>query len=116
MKFQEYLSEAYGGAYWLSPRNELIPVGDNHISMVISNPEKFGMKKDYVKALKEIETFQGICKDRENPYFSWAIYLTGEVYWEKDEKDKAKPFYQRMIEEFPGTQLATMAAEKLKEK
>jgi hypothetical protein len=53
MKIQEkiikYLSEAYGGAYWLSPKNELIPVGDNHISMVISNPEKFGIKKDYVK-------------------------------------------------------------------
>jgi hypothetical protein len=33
----------------LSPKNELIPVGDNHISMVISHPEKFKVTKDYVK-------------------------------------------------------------------
>lgn len=54
MKIQEkitrYISEAYGAAYWLSPNNKLIPVGDNHISIVISNPEKFGLKRNYIES------------------------------------------------------------------
>jgi hypothetical protein len=50
MKFQEYISEAAGAgaAYWLSPKNELISVKDNHISLVITNPEKFSLSKKYI--------------------------------------------------------------------
>jgi hypothetical protein len=35
-------------AYWITPKNEVIPVGQTHIEMIVTNPEKFGLTKDYI--------------------------------------------------------------------
>ncbi len=36
-------------AYWISPDNYVIPVGQTHIELIISNPEKFGLTPAYIK-------------------------------------------------------------------
>ena len=37
-------------AYWISPRGVIYPVGDNHISSVISSPETFGLTREQIDA------------------------------------------------------------------
>jgi len=38
-------------AYWISPKNEIVNVPTNHIDVVISNPETFGMTKDEIEVV-----------------------------------------------------------------
>lgn len=38
-------------AYWISPKGAIIEVDGKHISMVISNPKKFGLSKESIKAI-----------------------------------------------------------------
>lgn len=53
MKFKEYsqLKEIIGTvAMWISPRGEILAKQNtNHIAMVIENPQKFGLTKEYVE-------------------------------------------------------------------
>jgi len=37
-------------AYWLSPYGKAIPVDERHITLVITDPEKFGLDADYIKS------------------------------------------------------------------
>ena len=36
-------------AYWISPSGDIIPVPRNHIDMVVGNPEKFRLTKEFIK-------------------------------------------------------------------
>lgn len=72
------------------------------------------MKKDYDKAFRELETFQKI-SDSSNPYYGWAMYLKGEIYLEKGDRENAKKMFEKVIENFPQSQISDMANQKLKE-
>jgi hypothetical protein len=39
------------GAYWISPKGEIIDVPNLHIDVVIQNPEKFGITKDIIQQI-----------------------------------------------------------------
>ena len=41
----------FSPAYWISPDNFVIPLPDTHIELIITNPEKFGISKDYVSKI-----------------------------------------------------------------
>jgi len=73
------------------------------------------LKKDYEKAMKEIETFLKISSSIDNPYYGWAVYLKGEIYLDEGEKEKARETFEKVMETFSATQIANMAKEKLKE-
>jgi len=73
------------------------------------------LKKDYEKAMREIETFLKISSSTDNPYYGWAVYLKGEIYLDKGEKEKAREIFEKVMESFSTTQIANMAKEKLKE-
>ncbi|HQL65530.1 MAG TPA: tetratricopeptide repeat protein, partial [bacterium] len=73
------------------------------------------LKKDYEKAMKEIETFLKISSSIDNPYYGWAVYLKGEIYLDEGEKEKAREIFEKVMETFSATQIANMAKEKLKE-
>jgi len=73
------------------------------------------LKKDYEKSMKELETFLKICSSTDNPYYGWAVYLKGEIYLNKGEKEKARECFQKVAEDFPTTQIAKIANEKLME-
>jgi len=36
-------------AYWISPKGEIIDVKQNHINVIISNPEKFGFNIEFIE-------------------------------------------------------------------
>lgn len=40
-------------AYWISPDYELIPVPVHHANVVIENPDKFGLTREYIEKLYE---------------------------------------------------------------
>ena len=40
-------------AYWLSPKGEIMPVDMRHILLIASNPERFGLSKEYIESIKE---------------------------------------------------------------
>jgi tetratricopeptide (TPR) repeat protein len=72
------------------------------------------IKKDHKKALRELETFRGICRDIEtNPYYGWGLYLMGEAYEGIGDKTKASDAYTEVIEKFPGSQLYELAVKKI---
>jgi tetratricopeptide (TPR) repeat protein len=74
----------------------------------------FIVKKDYKKALRELEIFTGIFRDKEtNPYFGWALYLIGESWEGIGDKKKASDFYKMVMEKYPGSQLYELSAKKL---
>ena len=60
MKFKEYIGESIPpnmvmeagqvAAFFISPRGELISTGaKTHIDMIINNPEKFGLTKQFIE-------------------------------------------------------------------
>ena len=52
MRYKNYVTEiANTVAYWISPKGEVLPVGTNHIDIVIKNPEKFGYTMEKIQAL-----------------------------------------------------------------
>ena len=77
----------------------------------------FIIKKDYKKALNELEIFMKICENvKDNPYYGWALYLTGESYEGLGDRGKAGDFYRRTAEEYPGSILYDLASAKLLKK
>lgn len=47
----------FNAAYWISPKGEIIPVsgtaGSNHITVVTTKPELFGVTEEYLKGVYE---------------------------------------------------------------
>lgn len=51
MKFRDYINEAsIVGAFFISPRGEIF-YAHNHIDMIIKNPRKFGLTKEYIESI-----------------------------------------------------------------
>ncbi len=75
------------------------------------------IRKDYRQAIRELEIFTKICKNvKDNLYYGWALYLTGESYEDLGDKTKAEEFYRKTAEQYPGSQLYDLAAAKLPKK
>lgn len=54
MKLREYMTESLKTvAIWISPKGEITAGLNNHISMIIKNPETFGMDFDYIKKIHD---------------------------------------------------------------
>jgi hypothetical protein len=54
MNIREYLlMDSIQGAFWISPRGEIISSGINHIDTVISNSNKFGFTEDEIRKTYE---------------------------------------------------------------
>lgn len=54
MRLQKYISEGKSSktsAFWISPSGDVIGSVGSHISMVISNPEKFGLEISDIKRI-----------------------------------------------------------------
>lgn len=53
-KFKEHLKESTKTfAFWITPKGEIIGSMRSHISMVVSDPSKFGLTRDYIREIYE---------------------------------------------------------------
>jgi hypothetical protein len=48
MRLQNYLTEAFNMAFFISPRGEIVGTPQTHIQQVITKPEKFGFNDDII--------------------------------------------------------------------
>ena len=71
------------------------------------------ISREYEKGMRELETFTRICDDKDNQYLTWVVFLKAQIYENLGEKDKAAAFYGKVIDEFPGSSLSRVAAEKI---
>ena len=73
------------------------------------------LRKDYKKALGELEVFMKICPSGDNPYLPIAEYLMGESCEGMGEKKRAEEFYAGVADKYPFSRAADMALKKLEE-
>ena len=81
LKEKDFSSALEKLALW----GEEIPLTKLHGSWSILKARAYTLEKDYKKALKELEVFQKICPDKENPYLKLSLSQSAELQ-EKTEK------------------------------
>lgn len=67
--------------------------------------------KDYAQALELLEASYGYAK--EEWFSSNALFITGRAYEDQGDIQKAKDYYQSVIDNYPGTKSATNAKRRL---
>jgi Tfp pilus assembly protein PilF len=93
---------------------EDVPIAKIKGNWSISFARAYLLKKDYEKALRELETFRRICKDKDNTYLPVSVYVTAEIYEAMGDKEKAQQWYAKVVSDYPGSAVARNAEEKLK--
>jgi len=72
-------------------------------------------RKDYDGARQELETFLKVTdSEAGNAYRPGAVYLLGQVWEAQGERARARGFYQQVVDRYPGTSWAGLAADRIK--
>ena len=72
--------------------------------------DEYVAKKDYSVAIRKLEQLIEVFPD--SPYAAKARYHIGEIYQMAGEKEKAFRSYQKVIDDYPGSDLVTTAVSK----
>ena len=72
--------------------------------------DEYVAKKDYSTAIRKLEQLTEVFSD--SPYAAKARYRIGEIYQLAGEKEKAFRSYQKVIDNYPGSDLVTTAVSK----
>jgi len=111
-------------AYWISPDNYVIPIQATHIDLINTNPEKFGLSKDYIVKLhkkhKEHIGSEGharneIMTDLVKKGWLRLRFHAREMVWvaqieslDRQTADRIQSWAARMIKETPQQKNATI--------
>lgn len=108
------VNENVNAGYWISPYGEMFPVDQNHITTIITQPEKFGYSMDQIKDIfkkhKEKMGSEGKAREEiilgaiDKGWIRVRSYLRhGDIMWSinikrlnKKVKDHITDFFQKL--------------------